>query len=232
MADVTTIAEIGTAVGTLFLGAATFASTRSANRAARVAERSLLAQLRPLLVPARPEDPDVKVIFGDGQKFLVSGGTGLVEEIDGVVYMAVPLRNAGSGLAVLSRYDFVTDVPLQDAHRPLPAQGALERRERHHRPIAEFRSQQRDIYIAPGDTGFWQAALRDDGDEVRGSVLERLEQATDPISIDLLYGDNEGGQRAVTRFVLMPSESGKWLSGAVFHWTVESADPRELLDGN
>src|ERR1700712_4863838 len=204
MADVATIAEIGTAVGTLFLGAATFGATRSANRAARVAERSLLVQLRPLLVPARPEDPETKVLFGDGQKFRVAGGTGLVEEIDGVVYMAIPIRNAGPGLAVLSRYDFVTDILLQEAHRPLD-QGIRDRREKHHRPIAEFRSQQRDIYIAPGDTGFWQAALRDDDDEVRRAVKARLVEATNPISIDLLYGDNEGGQRAVTRFVLVPS---------------------------
>jgi hypothetical protein len=231
MADIATIAEIGTATGTLFLGAATFAATRSANRAARVAERSLLVQLRPLLVPARPEDPEMKVIFGDGQKFRVSGGTGLVEEIDGVVYMAIPLRNAGSGLAVLSRYDFITDIELQEAHRPVDP-GIRERREKLHRPIAEFRNQQRDIYIAPGDTGFWQAALRDDDDAVRSAVIKRLVEATNPISIDILYGDNEGGQRAVTRLVLMPSESGTWLSGAVFHWTVESADPRDLLDGD
>jgi hypothetical protein len=40
MADITTIAELGTAGGTLILAVATFGSVRSANRAARVAERS------------------------------------------------------------------------------------------------------------------------------------------------------------------------------------------------
>jgi hypothetical protein len=50
MADITTIAELGTAGGTLILAIATFGSVRSANRAARVAERSLQIGLRPLLV--------------------------------------------------------------------------------------------------------------------------------------------------------------------------------------
>jgi hypothetical protein len=57
MADITTIAELGTAGGTLILAIATFGSVRSANRAARVAERSLQIGLRPLLVESRREDP-------------------------------------------------------------------------------------------------------------------------------------------------------------------------------
>jgi len=60
-----TIAEVGTAVGTLVLAVATFLATRSANRAARIAEESLLAGLRPALVPSRPEDPDEEVVWGD-----------------------------------------------------------------------------------------------------------------------------------------------------------------------
>ena len=44
-----TIAELATAGGTLVLAISTFASVRSANRAARAAERSLLVGLQPLL---------------------------------------------------------------------------------------------------------------------------------------------------------------------------------------
>jgi len=39
--DWTTVASLGTAAGPLVLAAATFASVRSANRAARAAQRSL-----------------------------------------------------------------------------------------------------------------------------------------------------------------------------------------------
>jgi hypothetical protein len=60
-----TISALATAGGTLVLAGATYASVRSANRAARVAERSLLAGLRPLLMPSRLDDPPQKVTFVD-----------------------------------------------------------------------------------------------------------------------------------------------------------------------
>jgi hypothetical protein len=65
VADWVTISALATAGGTLVLAGATFASVRSANRAARVAEESLLAGMRPLLMPSRPEDAPIKVMFVD-----------------------------------------------------------------------------------------------------------------------------------------------------------------------
>jgi hypothetical protein len=231
MADIATIAEIGTAVGTLFLGAATLGATRSANRAARVAERSLLVGLRPVLVSARTDDPEIKILFGDGQKFLVPSGTALVEVVDDVVYLGIPLRNVGAGLAVLQRYDILTEYALQDPHHRLE-DDVSQRQERHHRPIENFRNQQRDIYVAPGDTSYWHAALRDGEDAVHAEVTRALGDGPEPISVDLLYGDHEGGQHTVSRFVMLPGEEGHWLCNVVFHWTIESPDPRELLDAD
>lgn len=66
MADWATISSMATAGGTLVLAIATFGSIRSANRSARVAELSLLAGLRPLLIPSREDDPPERVRFGDG----------------------------------------------------------------------------------------------------------------------------------------------------------------------
>ncbi|MDX6411182.1 MAG: hypothetical protein QOE91_698, partial [Gaiellaceae bacterium] len=65
MADWVTISALATAGGTLVLAGATFASVRSANRAARVAELSLLAGLRPLLLPSRMQDEPQKIGFAD-----------------------------------------------------------------------------------------------------------------------------------------------------------------------
>ena len=87
--DIATIAELGTAVGTLFLGVATFSATRSANRSARIAERALLLGLRPVLTPARPEDPDQDVIYGDGHTVRARGGQGVAEEKGGIVFLAM-----------------------------------------------------------------------------------------------------------------------------------------------
>src|SRR5579864_8973823 len=104
MADWVTISALATGGGTLVLAVATFASVRSANRAARAAERSLRAGLRPLLVPSRPEDPPQKVGFVDDHFVHLDGGAASAEVGDGAIYLALALRNAGSGIAVLDRW--------------------------------------------------------------------------------------------------------------------------------
>jgi hypothetical protein len=51
-----------------------------------------------------------------------------------------------------------------------------------------------------------------------------------PITIELLYGDEEGGQRTITRFAVMPHSSADgavaWLPGVSRHWNIDRADPR------
>jgi hypothetical protein len=224
--DIATVAELGTAVGTLFLGIATFGATRSANRSARVAERALLLGLRPLLTPARPEDPDQDVIFGDGRTVHMRSGYAAVEVADEIVYLAIPLRNVGAGLAVLQRYDVLTRSPLEEVEFRRK-HGLHDRSERRYGPLEEFRDQQRDLYVAPGDIGYWQAAFRDSGDEQRRKLIETIE-APQPFSVDLLYGDHEGGQHEISRFNLVPDEDGSWFCTVVFHWSIDAVDPREV----
>jgi hypothetical protein len=77
--DWVTISALATAGGTLVLALATFASVRSANRAARTAERTLLAGLRPLLLPAKPGDPPQKIGFVDDHWFTAEGGQAVAE---------------------------------------------------------------------------------------------------------------------------------------------------------
>jgi hypothetical protein len=84
-ADWVTISALATAGGTLVLALATFASVRSANRAARVAERSLLAGLRPLLLPSHLEDASQKVAFVGGAYLVVPGGSAIAECSDEAV---------------------------------------------------------------------------------------------------------------------------------------------------
>ncbi|HSO96143.1 MAG TPA: hypothetical protein VLV81_08890, partial [Acidimicrobiia bacterium] len=104
MADWPTISSLATAGGTLVLGVATFASVRSANRAARTAERALEVGLRPVLVPSRLEDPAEKMRRLECRWAAVQGGRGFVEEADGVIYLAMSLRNVGSGIGVLQSW--------------------------------------------------------------------------------------------------------------------------------
>ena len=109
MADWVTISALSTAAGTLALAGVTLASVRSANRAARVAEQSLLAGQRPLLVPSRMQDPAVKAGFQDDVWFSVPGGQGIASARDQAVYFVIAVRNVGTGIAVLHGWHLLPD---------------------------------------------------------------------------------------------------------------------------
>jgi hypothetical protein len=184
--DWTTVSSLATAGGTLVLAVATFAALRSANRSARISQRSFEIGLRPILSPSRLEDPPQKVMFADRHWVKLEGGRAAVEAIDGVVYLAMLVRNVGNGMAVI------------DAWQPFPGQlksdapwGSLE----------DFRPQSRALWIAPNDVAFWQGALRDESDELQRSITAAVAEGA--ITVDLLYLDNEGGHRTVSRFSLV-----------------------------
>jgi hypothetical protein len=208
--DWVTISALATAGGTLVLAAATFASVRSANRAARVAERSLLAGLRPLLVPSKVDDPPLKIGFADDKWVLAEGGRGVAEVGDSAIYLAIPLRNVGAGIAVLHGWNFIPERPRGDDTHADPE---------------GFTRLTRDLYVPVGDVGFWQGAFRDPGATEFAAAREAIE-ARSPLTIDLLYGDHEGGQRMISRYALVPREDGGWLASAARHWNVDRADPR------
>src|SRR5205814_3975809 len=92
MADAATIASLATAGGTLVLAIATFASTRSANRSARIAERALDLNLRPVLIPAHEWDAAERIAFYD-EIVQLRGGFATVEDRSGNLYFAAQLRN-------------------------------------------------------------------------------------------------------------------------------------------
>jgi hypothetical protein len=193
VADWVTISSLATAGGTLVLAVATFSSVRSANRSARVAERSLMVGLRPVLIPSREEDPVERIRFGDGQFVTVPGHGGTSEEHNGTVFLAMALRNGGSGLAVIHGW--------RARHRPNLIPDPRGARADEVPGLDEFRQQQIDLYIPAGDTGFWLGAMRDP-DQAGYSEVRDAARAGQPIQIDLLYGDHEGGQRTIARFVL------------------------------
>jgi hypothetical protein len=211
MADWTTISSLATAGGTLVLAVATFAAVRSANRSARATERALLVGIRPVLMASRLQDPPEKVGFQDDHWLNVPGGHAAIEMTDDAIYMAVALRNAGTGLAVLDRWDFYG-----------------ERRaggEQTYRDPATFRRLTRDLYLSANDRGFWQGALRDPTEPIFAEAREAIE-ARRPMTLDLLYGDHEGGQRTISRFAIIPAAEGEWLAAVGRHWNLDGASPR------
>lgn len=101
MVDWATIASLATAGGTLVLALATFAAVRSANRSARLAEYSMKIGIRPLLMPSRLEDVSQKIMWGDERWALLEGAGAHVEIAEDNIYLAMSIRNAGSGIGVI-----------------------------------------------------------------------------------------------------------------------------------
>jgi hypothetical protein len=208
--DWSTVASLATAAGTLILAVSTFAAVRSANRAARVAERSLLVGLRPVLVPARYQDPPEKVGFADAHYLLARGGRAAVEVTDTVIYLAIAIRNVGSGLAVLDSWSLSPNAQMGDTP---------------HAGLDSFRRLTRDLYVPPGDNGFWQGALRDPSDPLFAATRDAINDGR-RMTIELLYGDHEGGQRTISRFGINRREDGEWLAAVSRHWNLDRPDPR------
>ncbi|MFN8110560.1 MAG: hypothetical protein U0Y82_12060 [Thermoleophilia bacterium] len=209
MTDWATISSLATAAGTLVLAVATFASVRSANRSARIAELGLQEQRRPVLLQSRLDDPEQKIMFVDRHWVHVRGGGAAVEHLEGVVYLALSLRNVGAGIAVLQGWHVRSGV-VTSATDHIPADG--------------FRTLVRDLYIPPGDIGLWQGALRDTGDDAHGEIADSILQRR-PVSVELMYTDQVGGQRTISRFMLVPAGDG-WLASAGRHWYLDQAGPR------
>jgi hypothetical protein len=208
--DWVTISALATAAGTLILAVATFASVRSANRAARTAERALLAGQRPLLVHSRPEDVPVKVGFVDAKWMQVPGGQAVLETSDDVIWLAVSVRNVGTGIAVLHGWQLYEGLST-----------ARDRPE-----IDGFHRLSRDIYVAAGDTGFWQGSFRDRSRPDFVAAREAIDSRS-RLTLDVLYGNYEGGQRVVSRFGLTPGEGDDaWYASVGRHWNIDQPDPR------
>jgi hypothetical protein len=204
-----TISALATAGGTLVLAGATFASVRSANRAARVAEQSLLAAMRPLLMPSHLTDPAEKIGFVDGKWVVAPGGGGVAEASPEAIYLALSLRNVGTGIAVLHGWRMFPERRLGDDSPELE----------------QFQRLTRDLYVPAGDVGFWQGALRDPSTE-EFAAAKRAIDAGEPVTVDVLYGDHEGGQRVVSRFALLPREDGGRITAAARHWNLDRPNPR------
>ena len=205
MADWATISSLATAGGTLVLAVATFASVRSGNRAARIAERSLVLGMRPVLMPSRMQDPVQKVMFVDERWLHAPGGGAAVEVGDEAIYLVMSLRNAGNGIAVLHSWQLYPD----QLRANVP-----------HGDPAGFRHLTRYIFVAPNDIGFWQGALREPASEefllAREAIANRRF-----LTVELLYTDHDGGQRTISRVGLARHDQGTWLLSLAQHWNLD-----------
>ena len=214
-----TLADIGTAVGTLVLAGATFVAVSASARSTRIAQRALLAGQRPVLAPAGPDDPADSVQFADGRVFPVSNGHALAVAEARVIYLAIPLCNVGAGLAVLRGYHLHGEAASDVAQDPRGPARHLRGDPPPH--LRTFSPQQRDLLISTRRAGFWQAALRDPSTRLYQEVTQAIGTGG-RVTVDVLYGDHEGGQPSITRFVLLP-EAGSWRCDATRYWSLQAS---------
>ena len=125
------------------------------------------------------------------------------------MYLAIAVRNVGSGIAVLHGWHLF----------PEPVLGDVD-----HTPVEQFRRLTRDLYIAPGEVGFWQGAFREVDDPAFVEARRAIEEPR-RVAVDVLYGDHELGQRSITRFALSPRDD-RWIASVARHWNVDRPDPR------
>ncbi|HTX10180.1 MAG TPA: hypothetical protein VME22_16285 [Solirubrobacteraceae bacterium] len=215
MADWATISSLATAGGTLVLAVATFQAVRSSNRSARIAELALREQRRPLFAQSRNEDATERIMFGDQHWVSVDGSGGAAEYVDGIVYLVMSLRNIGAGIGV-----------CQGWH----VQPGLLRGINEHSPEDQFRLQGRDLYIPAGDMGLWQGAIREANDPQQAEIAAAITHK-EPVSIELLYSDQVGEQRTISRYSLIPfphehDDGVTWAINATRHWYLDRAGPR------
>ena len=81
------------------------------------------------------------------------------------------------------------------------------------------------MFVPPGDLGFWQAAVRNVDDAERSFVSRPIAER-ERFAVDLLYGDLQGGQRAITRFTFMPAGEDRWISSMSRHWQLDGPNVR------
>jgi hypothetical protein len=210
MANWVTISSLATGAGTLILALSTFSSVRAANRSAKASERSLLGAILPLLVSSHIYDPEEKIRFRDNRWVRVKGGHAYAAAEDEAIYFVISLRNAGRGMAILDRWRFSENA---EASNEEP------------QDTSSYHRLTRDLYIAAGDTGLWQGAIRETGDP-QFKEAARAIAGRNPILIDIQYDDQEGGQRTVSRFALTHREGDEWLVSTVRHWRLDGANPR------
>ena len=129
--------------------------------------------------------------------------------------MAMSLQNVGTGIAVILGWRV-------DAGHIIKPNASLEELQADpvgsSRPI-HFSSPNPRLVFAPHDLSFWQAAIRTPGDPDRARI-EAAIAGPDPLLIDLLYGDQEGGQRTISRFSIARyggADDG-WFPAVVNHW--------------
>ena len=77
-----------------------------------------------------------------------------------------------------------------------------------------------------GESGYWQGTFRDSADP-QFEAAQHTVKNREPMTIDILYGDHDGGQRTIGRFVMLPMPDDRWLVSHARQWNLDRPEPRD-----
>jgi hypothetical protein len=163
-----------------------------------------------MLMPSRLQDSTQKVGYADSHWLSLPGGCGIAEASDDAVWLAISVRNVGTGIAVMHGWRFQPELVRSQGETP---------------NLDEFTRLTRDLYIPIAEEGFWQGAFRDRS-APEFAVAKDVADNHKPFTVEILYGDVEGGQRIISRFAMTPRAEEGWIAVVSRHWYVDMPDPR------
>jgi hypothetical protein len=212
MTDWATISSLATAGATLLLALGTFASVRSANRAARVAERSLLAGLRPVLAPSRLEDPPTRspgsTTTGRRSAAAWPPSSSSTTASTWQCRCATSVRASRSCRAGTRHWSTGRDSPTPSSTSSAASFGTST------------------FPPAASASGRGRAGWRRRLPRGRG----RRHPAAAPVRHRAALQRHEGGQRTISLFSVSPRAAGddpdQWLCSVGRHWSLDRPDPR------
>src|SRR5262249_39235706 len=114
------------------------------------------------------------------------------------------------GIAVMHGWRFQPELILSRGEYPDPD---------------EFTRLNRGLYGPIGEEGFWQGTFRDPTTP-EFVAAKAVADNHEGFTVEILYGDVEGGQRIVTRFAMTPRADDGWIATVSRHWYIDMPDPR------
>ena len=152
-------------------------------------------EVAPRLIDVAAGRGPADLVIRKGRWVNVPGGGAAVEAAANAVYLALSLRNVGAGLAVLQGWQAHSVTPVEPESEAAWRESVQSQRVP---DVEDFRPLTRDQYIASGDVGVWQGALRDPADPLHAALTAATAERR-RFLLDLLYTDQIGGQRTRAR---------------------------------
>jgi hypothetical protein len=195
------------AVSTLAVAVATALLAYAAWLSARTASQQLRRDIRPVVIPSKPDGRTRRGRFADGTLVPVADEEIYTARNGTLNYVGICLRNIGTGIAVVRGLKLC--LTEEKEKQPAPS---------------EFAYTERAIYMAPADTAYLTNVVDETAEEWFGpQLMEGI------MSVYFLYTDLTNSQPAITRFELRyDSDADGFYAAEIRHWMVKPRDWKRM----